>query len=566
MSIVYHADKGKPLTSQEVDGNFATIAAMATGHSADRSNPHAVTKAQVGLGAVDNTPDLAKPVSAAQAEALALKASAASLASHTGDTANPHAVTKAQVGLGNCNNTSDANKPISTAQQSALDLKANLASPEFSGSPSAPTAEPGANTPQIANTAFVQQEISSLVFGGMLTAENNLSDLTDVSAARNNLGLGGAAVMSPGTSGGQLVQLTSGAALPAISGANLTNLPSTGNDLAVRNAFRLAILGTDAASAIPDGWLDGFGADTLATKAGATYDAAGDYYSNLTAGGLFAPNNLTAHGTSEFASDELNSTYASWKAFDGADKTTSSTGWQSNTAGVIGKYLGRAKASGTIPRTLRIWNSQYSSVWRMGAKDIVVEGSNDAVANGTGGLSTVGTWTKIPVASLTGGSIINTDEARINQGSGDGVAASSVLTLGGSTAYKAVRIRCTSDSYDLGVVQIREMEVVDADTVSEMTLIPTAFTSPATTRLEAHFLHKAIDAVTLNTDLKARATANDGTNWSSFGTIESLGVTVLGWAQLKVSFTELTSGTAPKVEITTANAKAQQVRGLAMLV
>ena len=39
---------------------------------------------------------------------------------------NPHAVTKAQVGLGNVDNTSDVNKPVSTAIQNALDLKQNV--------------------------------------------------------------------------------------------------------------------------------------------------------------------------------------------------------------------------------------------------------------------------------------------------------------------------------------------------------------------------------------------------------------------------------------------------------
>lgn len=48
-----------------------------------------------------------------------------SLSSHTSNTSNPHSVTKAQVGLGNVDNTSDANKPISTATQNALDLKAD---------------------------------------------------------------------------------------------------------------------------------------------------------------------------------------------------------------------------------------------------------------------------------------------------------------------------------------------------------------------------------------------------------------------------------------------------------
>ena len=44
---------------------------------------------------------------------------------HIANTSNPHKVTKAQVGLGNVNNTSDLNKPISTATQNALNLKAD---------------------------------------------------------------------------------------------------------------------------------------------------------------------------------------------------------------------------------------------------------------------------------------------------------------------------------------------------------------------------------------------------------------------------------------------------------
>jgi len=42
---------------------------------------------------------------------------------HAANTANPHAVTKAQVGLGSVDNTSDASKPVSTAQQTAINLK-----------------------------------------------------------------------------------------------------------------------------------------------------------------------------------------------------------------------------------------------------------------------------------------------------------------------------------------------------------------------------------------------------------------------------------------------------------
>lgn len=45
-----------------------------------------------------------------------------SLSSHVSNTSNPHNVTKAQVGLGNVDNTSDINKPVSTPQQTALDV------------------------------------------------------------------------------------------------------------------------------------------------------------------------------------------------------------------------------------------------------------------------------------------------------------------------------------------------------------------------------------------------------------------------------------------------------------
>jgi hypothetical protein len=47
----------------------------------------------------------------------------AQIDSHISSISNPHAVTKSQVGLGNVDNTSDLNKPISTATQTALDLK-----------------------------------------------------------------------------------------------------------------------------------------------------------------------------------------------------------------------------------------------------------------------------------------------------------------------------------------------------------------------------------------------------------------------------------------------------------
>lgn len=171
-------------------------------------------------------------------------------------------------------------------------------------------------------------------------------------------------------------------------------------------------------------------------------------------------NNMATDGAYDFCSDFYGS-YAPWYLFNGAEKTQAQYGWQSANTSVIGKYCGRhVGATGRIFRQLKIWNGQYYSGWRFNAKDLLVEGSNDAVVNsGTGYLSTVGTWTKIPVTAITGGSIINTDEARLDAEAGSGVTPTSVLTLGGFTAYKALRLRFTSNTWGASYVQLRELEI-----------------------------------------------------------------------------------------------------------
>ncbi|MGC4017488.1 MAG: hypothetical protein QM755_23685 [Luteolibacter sp.] len=56
----------------------------------------------------------------ASADTSVASTAASNLSAHTSRTDNPHAVTKAQVGLGNVDDTSDANKPVSTAQANAI--------------------------------------------------------------------------------------------------------------------------------------------------------------------------------------------------------------------------------------------------------------------------------------------------------------------------------------------------------------------------------------------------------------------------------------------------------------
>ena len=67
------ANKWRDVDANEVKSVINQNATAQAAHEADTSNPHSVTKLQVGLSNVDNTSDADKPVSTAQATANALK-------------------------------------------------------------------------------------------------------------------------------------------------------------------------------------------------------------------------------------------------------------------------------------------------------------------------------------------------------------------------------------------------------------------------------------------------------------------------------------------------------------
>lgn len=87
---------------------------------------------------------------------------------HDGTTAGGHPaakeanMNKAGVGLGNVDNTADLNKPISNATQSALDLKANRINAVLTGTPTAPTQFAGDNSDKIATTAYVDSAFDTV--------------------------------------------------------------------------------------------------------------------------------------------------------------------------------------------------------------------------------------------------------------------------------------------------------------------------------------------------------------------------------------------------------------------
>lgn len=118
-------DTGTDLTALETKVN---------NHIANKANPHGVTKSQVGLGNASNTSDADKPVSTAQATAIADAKSAGTAAqtainNHAGLRNNPHVVTRAQLGLATTDNVVFAKTTAPSGffkESSDIRLKSNI--------------------------------------------------------------------------------------------------------------------------------------------------------------------------------------------------------------------------------------------------------------------------------------------------------------------------------------------------------------------------------------------------------------------------------------------------------
>ena len=113
---------------EDSNGNFDKIDEFAS----RTDNPHSVTKAQVGLGNVDNTSDMNKPVSTAQATAIAEAKSAgtnaqANINGHISNKSNPHNVTLEQIGAMSSNGGTFTGDLVIKKQWANLTFKDNNA-------------------------------------------------------------------------------------------------------------------------------------------------------------------------------------------------------------------------------------------------------------------------------------------------------------------------------------------------------------------------------------------------------------------------------------------------------
>lgn len=104
------------------------------------------------------------------------------LGAHKASTSNPHGVTKSQVGLGDVDNTSDADKPISTATQAALNLKAIKPTNEETATNGQILASNGDGTSKYINAVGGGEVLlGSVVYDGNLAYESSILTIDTVS-------------------------------------------------------------------------------------------------------------------------------------------------------------------------------------------------------------------------------------------------------------------------------------------------------------------------------------------------------------------------------------------------
>ena len=185
---VFTKEEGRALTDKS-----DKVGQDLTAHKGDKSNPHGVTKSQVGLGNVANVPQASKVefdshvgntgihVTTSDKANWNSKANGADLAGHTTNKNNPHEVTKSQVGLSNVDNVKQASKSEFDAHAgdnnrhvTAQD-KANWNS-KASGSHTHPTSQITGLDPKLAN------------YDGHIGNNNNPHQVTKAQVGLGNVG------------------------------------------------------------------------------------------------------------------------------------------------------------------------------------------------------------------------------------------------------------------------------------------------------------------------------------------------------------------------------------------
>jgi len=159
-------------------------------HITNISNPHVVAKTQLGLGNVTDdaqlkaASDLADVNDAATARSNLGAGSQVDIDNHIANTSNPHTVTKAQLGLDNVTNDAQlkaASDLADIGDAAAARINLGVSSQTDLNNHIANTSNPHSITKS-------QMGLSNVTDDAQLTIASNLADVNDVATARSNLG------------------------------------------------------------------------------------------------------------------------------------------------------------------------------------------------------------------------------------------------------------------------------------------------------------------------------------------------------------------------------------------
>jgi hypothetical protein len=307
--------------------------------------------------------------------------------------------------------------------------------------------------------------------------------------------------------------------------------------LAMFNGFIAQIAAARASGPIPSGYMHLFATDELATKTDATYDGSGKRYGNA------GSQSQVAQGTGSIITNFANLTSAAW---DGNTSQAITSCSYNGSSGV--RYTGKDWGVGQskVISGFKAWGSNDQGYCDTGTGTVThtLYGSNSSPASPTDGTA---------LGSVTAANSSSSPQVQN-------------LAIASTTAYRYHWL--TQSGAQSSNCCYCEVQFFETSASTNMTLIPTAITAGAAPNtVDVFLLHKAVDAVTLNTDIKVRVSRDNGSNWSGYVTLAEVCQYDADYKLLKgtADLSALASGTSVKWELTTLNTKGQYVRAVAML-
>jgi len=348
----------------------------------------------------------------------------------------------------------------------------------------------------------------------------------DPALARAGLGLGDAATRNVGVTAGTVC-------------AGDDSRLSGGGDLALLAALKACVNAAEASHGLPNGWAWLCQSDEL-LKTGAAYDSTNKRYTNPG----YAPSYANPGGSGD-RSGSVGLTLPAGYTNSGTTNLVNGS-----YADVAGEAFGSAIANGAY----------FQFDFGSGAAKVITEITwyqNGAFTQGVWkpqGSNDNSAWTDLGSSFTLGSASANPSIHPID----------AAYTMG----YRYFRLTKVSGSTNASPYE-REVEFkIDSYSTGTATLKNSALTlGSAPNAVDLYLVHKAVDAVTLGTDLKVRASRDGGTTWSDYGTLATVCAFDANYSLLKTAcdLSATASGTSLQFEITAPTGKSQQWRTLAAL-